>query len=242
MAEPLRSSLRDLAYETLRDQIIRVELAPGKRLFERDMAAELNVSRIPLREALRRLETDGLVLVIPGKGALVSPFTPADVRDLFDVRESLESLAARLAAERAGKDGLWLLKRRLKECAAATRQGRPQRLAVANSMFHGEIVRLAANPLLISMMGPIEVRMQRLFHLTAERDPIQQCSEHEELYEIIASGDSRAAAICALKHVTDWRAPCLAMAETWALPDIDPDQIARSRRRKSKNPQFIGRP
>ncbi|MEO5877728.1 MAG: GntR family transcriptional regulator [Streptosporangiaceae bacterium] len=242
MAEPLRGSLRDLAYETLRDQIIRVELAPGQRLFERDMAAQLNVSRIPLREALRRLETDGLVLVVPGKGALVSPFTPADVRDLFDVRENLESLAARLAAQRAGKDGLWLLGRRLRECETATRQGRPQRLAVANSLFHGEIVRLAANPLLISMMGPIEVRMQRLFHLTAERDPVQQCSEHEELYEAIASGNALAAETCALRHVTDWRQPCLAMAETWALPEIDPDQIARSRRRKSKKPQLIGRP
>lgn len=230
-----RVSLRDLAYETLRRQIIETELAPGLRLFERDIAADLQVSRIPLREALRRLETDGLVLVVPGKGALVAPFTPADVRDLFEVREVLEPLAARLAAERAGKAGLALLRQRLREIERATRRALPQRLAEANATFHAEIVRLADNPLLTRMMQPIEARMRRLFHLTVGRDPIEQCAEHHLLYDTIASGDPDKAADCALHHVSDWRGPCLRMAETWNLPDIDLDQVARMRRRKRKS-------
>ncbi|GAA3213021.1 GntR family transcriptional regulator [Actinocorallia longicatena] len=237
MAEPLpieRGSLRDLAYETLKRRIISAELAPGQRLFERDIAAELGVSRIPLREALRRLETDGLVLVVPGKGALVAPFTPADVRDLFDLRESLESLAARLAAERAGKEGLWLLRRRVREIEKATARADLSRIALANAAFHAEIVRLAANPLLTSLMRPVELRMQRLFHLTAERDIVEQCAEHGDLYEQIASGDGDKAADCALRHVADWREPSVTMALSWAVPDFDPDRVARARRRKRK--------
>ncbi|MDG4864320.1 GntR family transcriptional regulator, partial [Streptomyces sp. T-3] len=114
-----RGSLRDRAYETLRRRIIEAQLQPGQRLVERDLAAELEVSRIPLREALRRLEADGLVLLVPHRGALVAPFTPTDVRDLFDVRESLESLAARLAAERADAEGLERLRVRLDAARAA---------------------------------------------------------------------------------------------------------------------------
>jgi DNA-binding GntR family transcriptional regulator len=90
-----------MAYEALKKRIIEVDLQPGERLVERDLADELKVSRIPLREALRLLAAEGLVVLVPHRGALVSPFTPADVRDLFDVRESLEVLAARLAAQRA---------------------------------------------------------------------------------------------------------------------------------------------
>ncbi|GAB3656055.1 GntR family transcriptional regulator [Actinocorallia lasiicapitis] len=238
MAQPLpiieRGSLRDFAYETLKQRIIAADLIPGQRLFERDIARELGVSRIPLREALRRLETDGLVLVVPGKGALVSPFTPADVRDLFDLRESLESLAARLATERASKEGLWLLRRRLREIERATARADLARIAQANVSFHAEIVRLAGNPLLTSLMRPVELRMQRLFHLTAERDIVEQCAEHGELYERIAAGDAAKAEHCAFHHVADWREPSLTMAAGWAVPDIDPDRVARSRRRKRK--------
>lgn len=123
------ASLRDRAYQELRRRIVSTELAPGQRLVERDLAAELEVSRIPLREALRLLEADGLVVLVPHKGALVSPFTPADVRDLFDVRESLEALAARLTAERRDDAGLARLKaglpRPVRRPRPGTRTGSP---------------------------------------------------------------------------------------------------------------------
>ncbi|GEM35413.1 hypothetical protein NN3_64200 [Nocardia neocaledoniensis NBRC 108232] len=96
--EPAKKSLRDRAYEELRDRIVDLRLSPGQRLVERDLATELEISRIPLREALQLLEREGLVVIVPRQGAIVAPFTVTDVRDLFDVRESLEVLAARLAA------------------------------------------------------------------------------------------------------------------------------------------------
>src|SRR5258708_18534023 len=131
-----RGSLRDMAYEALKKRIIEVDLQPGERLVERDLADELKVSRIPLREALRRLAAEGLVVLVPHRGALVSPFTPADVRDLFDVRESLEVLAARLAAERADVLGLGRLTRCLDSARIATESGASAQIDAATARLH----------------------------------------------------------------------------------------------------------
>ena len=153
-----RKSLRQRAYDEIRQQIIDLRLAPGSRLVERDLATELEVSRIPLREAFQRLQQDGLVVIVPRQGAIVAPFTVDDVRDLFDVRESLEVLAARLAAERADAVGLGKLSVQLDAARAATEgQDRPG-IAAANAGFHRIIVELSANPLLESVLRPLESR------------------------------------------------------------------------------------
>ncbi|NGN69862.1 GntR family transcriptional regulator [Streptomyces sp. A7024] len=227
-----RGSLRDRVYDTLRRRILEVELQPGDRLVERDLAAELEVSRIPLREAISRLEADGLVLVVPRRGALVAPFTPADVRDLFDVRESLESLAARLSAERADDAALSRLAARLDAARTATRRRDRAAIAAANAGFHADIIDTAANPLLTSMMRPLEARTHWLFRLTAQRDPGRQCAEHEELYEAIAAHDADRAAAVAHTHVADGRAESLALAARWSRPEIDPEAVAARRRRR----------
>ncbi|WP_199547810.1 GntR family transcriptional regulator [Streptomyces sp. N35] len=228
-----RSSLRDLAYDALRRRILDAELQPGAPLVERDLAAGLAVSPIPLRGALRPLAAGGLVVLVPHRGALVSPFTPADVRDLFDVRESLESLAARLAAERADSEGLGRLAARLTQARTAIAAQDRGGIAAANAGFHADIVELADNPLLTNMMRPLEARTHWLFRLTAQRDPAQQCAEHEEMYEAIAAGDGDRAAALAHAHVVDGRAESLSLAEQWAHPVIDPQRVAATRRRRS---------
>nr|WP_237499995.1 GntR family transcriptional regulator [Streptomyces sp. SID8379] len=225
--------MRDHAYDTLRRRIVEAQLQPGERLVERDLAAELEVSRIPLREALRRLEAEGLVVLVPHRGALVSPFTPSDVRDLFDVRESLESLAAQLAAERSDAAGLARLKARLDAARSATDSGDRAAIATANAGFHTDIVELAANPLLTTMMRPLEARTLWLFRLTAQRDPARQCVEHVELYEAIAAGAADRAAALAHDHVADGRAESLALAAAWSRPEIDPQAVAARRRRRA---------
>ncbi|MCM2413682.1 GntR family transcriptional regulator [Streptomyces sp. RKAG290] len=227
-----RSSLRDLVYETLRRRIVEVELQPGQRLVERDLAAELEVSRIPLREGLRLLAAEGLVVLVPHRGALVAPFTPADVRDLFDVRESLESLAARLTAERHDEAGLARLAERLERARAATGSGDWRAIAEANAGFHVDIVELAANPLLSGIMGPLEARTHWLFRLTAQRDPDQQCAEHEELYEAVAARDADRAAALAHAHVASGRATSTELAARWSHPEVDPAEVASRRRRR----------
>jgi DNA-binding GntR family transcriptional regulator len=221
-----------MAYEALKKQIIEVELRPGQRLVERDLADELKVSRIPLREALRLLAAEGLVVLVPHRGALVSPFTPADVRDLFDVRENLEVLAARLAAERADAQGLVRLTRCLESARTATESGDKAEIAAANARFHAEIVTLSDNALLETMMRPLNARMEWLFRLTADRDPHQQCAEHTELYEAIAAADPARTAEFALRHVVSGRDIALELAAGWAVTETDPVKITHARRRR----------
>lgn len=231
VAQAVRKSLRDHAYDELRARIVGLELQPGTRLVERDLAEELAVSRIPLREALQRLQQDGLVVVVPRQGAIVSPFTVDDVRDLFDVRESLEVLAARLAAERATEEGLDALAAQLDVARRATKRGDKPAIAAANAGFHTTIVNLADNPLLESILHPLEARTQWLFHLTKDRDAGVQCLEHEELLAAIASHDPDRAAESAFHHVNSGRDTSLAMAAQWSKVDIDPVQVTKSRRR-----------
>ncbi|WP_067548216.1 GntR family transcriptional regulator [Nocardia crassostreae] len=234
MTEP--GSLRHRAYESIKQRIVGVELRPGQRLVERDLATELEVSRIPLREALRMLAAEGLVLLVPGKRALVAPFTPADVNNLFDVREVLESLAARLAAAHATPESVAPLRARMAEAHAATASGDLQRIAAANAAFHMEIIELAGNPLLSSQMRPLAARTEWLFRLTSDRDPAEQCSEHAQLFAHIEAGDTEAAAATAFAHAAAGRAHSLVAAESWSTPaDFDPHLAVHTRRRRRKS-------
>ncbi|WP_157253450.1 GntR family transcriptional regulator [Nonomuraea typhae] len=221
---------RQAVYATLKERIIEGDLHPGQRLIERDLAAELQVSRVPVREALGRLEAERLVVLVPRQGVLVRPFTPADVEDFFDVRESLEVLAARLAARRAGPDGLIALRAVLDQADEATRRRDARAIALANAAFHTTVVTLSANALLIDMMRPLEARLRWLFRLTHD-DPEQQCAEHHELYEAIAAHDDAGAGERILRHIRAGRARSVELAATWTA--VDPVAATRTRRRRT---------
>jgi len=224
-------SLRDSVYVELRSRIVNLAYAPGQRIVERDLAAELEVSRIPLREAMQLLQNDGLVVLVPRQGTIVAPFTADDVRDLFDVRESLEVLAARLAAERRTDAGLASLRARMREARDAVARGDDPATAAANSGFHRVLVDIAANPLLSSLMRPLEARVQWLFHLTRRRDLVQQCDEHQELYDAVAARDADRAADLAFHHITSGREDSIALAHRWSAEVVDPVAATRTRRR-----------
>ena len=98
--------LRDVVFNTLRRAILRGELKPGERLMEIQLANKLGVSRTPIREAIRKLELEGLVLMIPRKGAEVAEITEKNLRDVLEVRCALEELAVQLACERIDQDKL----------------------------------------------------------------------------------------------------------------------------------------
>jgi DNA-binding GntR family transcriptional regulator len=232
-------SLPDQTYTTLCERIVNGELRPGQRIVERELAENLGVSRVPVREALRRLQAEGLVLVVPRQGALVSPFTPADVDDLFDVRESLEELAARRAAGRADPQALDRMRAVLADAHSAQRRGDAPEFARLNAAFHDEIVEASGNALLQAMMKPLVNRLRWLFRLTAERDESQQCAEHAELFTAISEGKVQRAGELARRHVAEGRAPSLQMAanwasEEWGTTDFDPVAATRTRRRRGQ--------
>ncbi|WP_335941652.1 GntR family transcriptional regulator [Streptomyces sp. PTD5-9] len=203
-------SLRDQVYEALRERIIEGELEPGRRVVERDLAAEFEVSRVPVREAMQRLETEGFLTTQPRRGALVSPVGVEEAAHFFDVRESLEALAASLAAQHADAAGLRRLEQLLERSRRATEHGRARDVAALNADFHRQVVILSGNPLLQNLMQPLDGRLHRLFRLTARPDdgPLM-CGEHEELFQALRTGDARTAARLAGEHVANTRAAAL---------------------------------
>lgn len=205
-------SLSDQIFAELRELIVEGVLTPGQRLLERDLATQLTVSRIPLREAILQLEAEGLVQRAPRRGTVVATFTREDVSDLFDIRVPLESLAAGLAAKRATPASLEVLNEKLLQLIEATHARQESALARLNVEFHIEIVRASGSPLLVAMMSPLHGRLHWLFRklLTGGMNPTKLCVEHQEIYQAIADGDHERAERLARDHIVETREPTMA--------------------------------
>lgn len=207
--EPSRSSA-DATRTRIRDLIISGEIAPGSRLRERELSQALNVSRVPVREALQQLEAEGFIDTLPRRGATVKQITLRDVNELFDVRLSLEVLAARLAAKSVARGADFTrLRQLMDEAEEATKNDQHVRIPLVNTALHAEIVMLAGNSLLEHSMKPLLGRMQWLFTLTGDRDPQVQCVEHQGLCQAIYAGNADLAAALAFAHVELGRVPSL---------------------------------
>lgn len=195
-----RLPLRDQVYTTLQERISNGHFRPGDRLFEQELAVEFGVSRVPVREAIRMLQSAGLVEVQPRRrGVFVRSLDRHQVEELFDVREALEALAADLAAQRSDADDV----RRLGQLAAQAREALEssdvEAMAEANTAFHDEVIALSRNELLTSMLHPLHGRLAWLFRLNPE--PERVCAEHEELYAAVAAGYGTRASEIAQRHV-----------------------------------------
>ncbi|MBB3665025.1 MULTISPECIES: GntR family transcriptional regulator [Prauserella salsuginis group] len=197
---PLREQVRDI----LHARIAEGELRPGDRLLEHDLAAELGISRVPVREAIRMLQSEGLLEVLPRRGGVfVRSLNRRELEELFDVREALEVLAARRAVEQAGSRRAGRMGELAEQARAALRAGETEEMFRANAAFHDELVALAGNELLMSMLEPLHGRLAWLFRLNLE--PERVCREHEELHAAIVREDAEAAAEVALRHVRSSR-------------------------------------
>jgi DNA-binding GntR family transcriptional regulator len=143
---------QQFVYATLRESILRCELAPGTRLVIDDLARQFRVSIIPVREALRLLQSEGLVVSIAHVGATVAPISHASVVEVFTLLEGLEIVAGRAAGRRAGEADVAALKALVAEMDRALEMGSPQKWAEINTRFHMAICRLADMPILFDMM------------------------------------------------------------------------------------------
>ncbi|MEU3748861.1 MULTISPECIES: GntR family transcriptional regulator [Streptomyces] len=208
------TSLREQVYVELRERIIEAEYPAGTRLVEREIADELRVSRVPVREAMQRLESEGFLSVQPRRGAVVTDFGPEDAAHLFDVRENLEGLAARLAARHASPEELRELEELLARARRAAESGRLREAVAFNADFHRAVVELSGNPLLVDLMAPLDSRLRRLFRLTsAQSDGEPMCGAHEQLYEAVHDRDEAAAESLARAHVAATRTSALRTLE-----------------------------
>ncbi|OZM81341.1 GntR family transcriptional regulator [Pseudonocardia sp. MH-G8] len=202
--------LRDRVRDELRERIADGRIEPGQRLYEIALAAELGVSRLPVREAIRMLESEGMVSVLPRRGGvLVRQLDREDVENLFDVREALEVLAARRAAERADEVGLAELRRLVTTAREAHRAGDAPGVDAANTAFHEQVHQLGRNPLVPEMLGPLTGRLRWLFRQNVEHERV--LDDHERLARALADRDAEKAAELALAHIRASRRMVLAM-------------------------------
>ncbi|MDF2562023.1 MAG: GntR family transcriptional regulator [Microbacterium sp.] len=213
------SRLSDQIYDTLRRRIVVGDIPQGSRLAEQRLAAELQVSRVPLREAIPQLEVDGFVTSIPRRGAIVSSWSTRLVHDLFDTRLALEPAAARRAATRAQEgepfDELLRIQSESElELAAGDQLG----IADANTRYHQALVDAAGNDLMSGLMRATSGRMSWLFYLTRQRDPLVACEEHRHITAAILSGNERLAEAVVYAHIENGREPSLAAMKRLLAP------------------------
>lgn len=209
-----RQPLRSLVCDELRRLVITGELAPGTRLVEDRLAAQLGVSRNPVREALQTLATEGFVELLPRRGALVAQITAAQAEELFDVRMVLESLAARTAARKASPPAVAALEAVLDQAREATERGDYDRLATCNTAFHELVVKASGNEYLALLVAPMSRRVQWVFRASAASRAPHSWTEHEALLRAIADGDEEHAALLAGAHVAAARASYRRLAVT----------------------------
>lgn len=195
--------LREIVYEELKRQILVGEIAPGTRMMEVDLAEEMGVSRTPVREAIRKLEKEGLVTIEPRRGAYASDISIKDILDVLEVRQNLEGMAASLAARKVTEEEKQDFIRANAAYKAAILSGNTDEIIKNDEYFHQLIVNYSDNKTLTQLLSQVQELALRFRYIyyddfsRYERMP----KEHEEIEEAILSGDIAKAKVVAEEHV-----------------------------------------
>ncbi|SHG42746.1 transcriptional regulator, GntR family [Thermosyntropha lipolytica DSM 11003] len=195
--------LRELVLEAIREAIINGTLKPRERLMEIQLAEELGVSRTPVREALRKLELEGFIVMVPRKGAYVADLSFKDIADVFEIRAALEALAAGLAAERITDEELEEMERLLVEKAEAIAANDMEKLIEVDTKFHDAIYRASRNERLYHIISNLREQIQR-FRTTSLAYPgrmKQSLDEHRGIVEALQARDIQLARNLAQEHI-----------------------------------------
>jgi DNA-binding GntR family transcriptional regulator len=194
-------ALRDQVLAELRHRIINGDYPPGQRLTEDRLAADFGVSRNPVREALMIAQAEGLVTITPRHGAFVSTPDASTISDLFAVRSSLETVAARLAAERATPQDVTDLRALLEAAREATEQEDFSAVAELNNALHRRVMAISGNPWLSSISESLYLHVNWVFRLGAAHRAPHSWAEHISLVDAIEAGDPTAAEAATGAHV-----------------------------------------
>lgn len=195
--------LREVVFESLREAIIQGILKPGERLMEIQLAEEMGVSRTPVREAIRKLELEGFVVMVPRKGAYVARISLKDIADVFEIRASLEALAAGLAAERITAEELEELERCVVQTSEMAEKESLDNVVQIDTNFHDLIYKASRNQRLTQIISLLREQIQRfrsisLAHPGRSHEALE---EHKHLVEAIADRNVELAQRLALQHI-----------------------------------------
>ena len=183
--------LRDVVFNTLRQAILTGELKPGERLMEIHLANRLGVSRTPIREAIRKLELEGLVTMIPRRGAEVAQITDKSMSDVLEVRRAMDALCVELACERISDEELKELKAACDNFEHAVRSKDNKKIAKADVELHDIIVKATGNSRLVQLINNLSEQMYR-YRYEYIKDASQHnrlIEEHRIIYESIVNKD-----------------------------------------------------
>ena len=198
-----KATLTDRVYDALRADILTNRLPPGTPLQEESLANALGVSRGPIREATRRLASEGLVSVVPRKGAMVSSLSPAEFVSAYQVREALEVLAVRLATPRLTPDDLDELEALHQAMLHAAQTEDSERFFEGNANFHSLLVGRSGNILLQEMYYPLvdQMRRYRMKSMTLRGGMVRSCEEHRAILDALRRVDAEEAVRLVREHI-----------------------------------------
>ena len=221
--------LREVVCESLRDAIRRGVLKPGERLMEIQLAEELGVSRTPVREAIRKLELEGYVIMMPRRGTYVASMSIRDINEIFEIRTALESLSNGLAAERITDEELESLQRLLVMIGGYVEEGNMDKIVETDIEFHDLLYKAARNSRLVGIISNLREQLTR-FRTLSMSYPVRletTLEEHREIVEAIAEGDVKRAKKAAEHHME--------MSEKTLLKAVDANKKKGSAKKTKKS-------
>lgn len=207
--------LREVVFETIRNAIISGSLKPGERLMEVQMAERLGVSRTPIREAIRKLELEGLIIMLPRKGAFVADLSVKDLTEVLEIRAALEGLAAGLAVTRISEAEIEELEIITLKFNKAIESDNVEELIALDIQFHEALFKATRNERLVQLNSNLREQVQRFreMYLKKANRSKETAKEHNDLLEAISSRDIGKAEKLARKHVETTENAILKMME-----------------------------
>ncbi|WP_416413857.1 GntR family transcriptional regulator [Pantoea sp. App145] len=216
-------SMTVVAYQQMRQNIIDNQWPPGTQATEQELASLLGMSRTPVREALIRLEQEGLLSVIPRHGMRVLPITPADMEEIYIVISSLEATAAELVAARHLEEAeLAGLMSSVQEMSDALSQNDLEKWAIADEHFHRQLLNLCGNEMLKNIVLNFWDRAHRarMITLRLRSKPTQSTSEHAELIAALREGNVVQAGKIQKEHRDRARKELLSILHNFKLTNL----------------------
>lgn len=199
--------IREIIYEHLRQAIINGEIKPGERLVERDIATKFSASRTPVREALRKLETEGLIEYLARKGVVVRGFNVGEIEEIYSIRKVLEKLAIRSAIKKINDSQIENLKLIVEELERLENGEAARRTYLGLHAFDDLILDAAEMPILKSFLHTLQASLQRFRKINLSSHPRRKdaVKEHKEILQAIISRDIDLAEQLVSKHVDNSR-------------------------------------
>lgn len=199
--------MQQQAYEEIKRRVITLEFRPGEYLNEASVCLQLGFGRMPVHQAIKRLNTEGMVQVVPRKGVIVNPITLDEVKDLIEVRAANESLCAALAAERASEKEIEEMREILACAAPLTKAKDQEKLMELDREFHQAMARAARNRVLAELLARLHERSLRFWFITLSKlEQLKRVErEHRKVFKAIEARDPEAAASAIRAHIASFR-------------------------------------